>query len=541
MTEAIEEVIFPALGLVFLLLGIVLIASIIFTSFSPYDQIAFANAEKVSAAINEACFTPGRAVELNSIELRQNTPSFTWIFTILPRWLIRVNGDPNYVMYYEAFPPGEATGWEVYNDFQNRLFAPLPDIDPIDNRPFDGKSGREVSAYALRVLQNFKQRNPGQRVDEVIVNNILLSESFRSDFMVKTEKSGTGGGVTDMWEVGGPSSGGEPSSTEKFFSYGKWKTQDLNTKIPSGKNQFIFSNYASLTDLEKTSIKYQPCGENSLCLRTRSGVYSFPLDYCKNIKNIQLFYHGGDTTTFGETVWDLTEFVGGIFVAVKSKIGGLLGLAVDAAAVGIAYDGAKDLTSNAIQYKAGDFYLASPCSIVDDNPGDGEDITVESTSCSDSICVSAIEYPMYTYNAESGTLKKLGKNHYVCTQNIGTKIDTPPSNPISGNCIKVNIEYRKKYYCWTPAPYSATLGEAALNVFFGRTIGSTPPITTLLRGFQVDSIRLIYGLPINKNNDFLAASGTVGNVILSKPTETTLKQGEDFLGAVDRKWWWGWP
>ena len=35
-------------------------------------------------------------------------------------------GDPQFIIYYEMFPPGEGVSWEFYSDFDYRVIAMLP-------------------------------------------------------------------------------------------------------------------------------------------------------------------------------------------------------------------------------------------------------------------------------------------------------------------------------------------------------------------------------------------------------------------------------
>ena len=63
---------------------------------------------------------------------------------------------------------------------------------------------------------------------------------------------------------------------------------------------------------------------NSLCLKTRSGVYLFPLHQCNDIKNIQVVYDKRSITTVGDVVavGTATVVLAKVFVAV-SKISGI--------------------------------------------------------------------------------------------------------------------------------------------------------------------------------------------------------------------------
>lgn len=554
MSQAIEEAIFPAISLIFLLLGVVLLASILFSAFNPYDQIAFANTEKLRASMEEACFKgDDQSIPMEKLDFQQNIPP-QWanaIFTILPRWLIRSGGDPNYLIYYESFPAGEATGWEVYHDFQNRVILPLPE-------EFDGKSGLDVASYVYQKADGLKQKD-STTITALVVNNIVLSEGFRSDFVYEKKFSGFdsgntvpgsgGGGANVNWETGQSFIGGTvPEKTtlqEKFFGYGAWKNQDEESKIPlGGNNQFVFSNYMSLTDIEKASIKYSPCGVHSLCLKTRGGVYSYPLRYCNDIKSVQLIYDAKGDTNLGKevgTILGIGSGAGltklGTWIPIIGKKISWIGIASMVISGGILY---QDALGRHLSFKSSDFYVTSPCSL--------QDITVVKTSCANALpgrnlyfsvvdglqfesdynpCTSALMYPIFQYNTESQKLKKIGE-HYACVDTIGTSLDNLPANGFteSDKCVQVRINKRNKDYCWTPNPYNPSQG-------FWQTIFSIRNGADM----SLAAIMAVVPLPVKKYTEFYEDASAV----VLKPTQTALKEGDSLFQALDRKWWWGWP
>ncbi|MBI3190293.1 hypothetical protein HYZ41_01165 [archaeon] len=537
MTDSIEEVIFPAIGLVFLLLGIVLLASILFSAFNPYDQIAFINAEKLRAKIDEACMT-NNVMTTNSIELRQNTPSFTWAFSILPRWLIRSGGDPNYVLYYEAFPPGEATGWEVYHDMQARIITPVTD-DFLKSQPTQ-YAGQSVMEYVKEKVE--KAYTGSDKIDSIIISNIVLSEDFRADYRIdkkELEKFTSGGGsfggagASTSWK-GGPVEEAKKSE-EKFFSYGKWRDQDKDTKIPltGADNVFMFSNYMSLSPSEKTAIKYMPCGVNSLCLKTRSGIYSFPLHQC-NVKGVPIIndilidYNGGGDVPLGKKLLN----------NVKSALGGLLiwitkgtSPGADLAGGGLIASAISDSLVNSLQYKLSEFYIVSPCTISDKQQLNK--ITIQKKECKD-VCESYISYPIYSYDSKNQKLNPTNNNHFVCTRSIGNTINNPPDNLMPGQCIVVSIAAKKSDYCWTPQPKDTGL----ISNLWNSVKQLYPP------GVVASAVLNIgYGYPITGNTAFIAPNQNLDtdNMIILKPTQTALKEGEGFFESLDRKLFWGWP
>jgi hypothetical protein len=534
--ESIEEVIFPAMSLVFLLLGLMLLVSILFSSFSPYDQIAFANTEKLQSAINEACIT-NQPVKLGTFEFSQNIPSMSWILTVLPRWLIRNSGDPNYIIYYQSFPPGEAAGWEVYHPFNNRLVVNLPD-------GWDGKNGNEVKAYVLKTAAEFTQKNPGQIIDAVVVGNIVLSGSFRSDFVFSASGSSFspgggnsgGSGASGTWEpVGGPVT--DPSSTgEKFFGYGQWKFQSEDGIPEEGNNQFKFTNYMGLTNLERTLIKYQTCGINSLCLKTRNGIYSYPLTHCSNeIKGIYIAYDARSVQAAAKgAAWSLGSLASAAIVKRIPGFGAIKGIGF----LGFSYtieQAVKQFFIFALGFKISSLNIASPCLL--------KNVEIRERSCvADygvedlfapedaknvySLCEENVQDVVYTYSAENG-LKKTKGFLYTCAEKVGN--DVQPKNSFklseSNRCIEISTSEEAQGFCWTPDPFK----KLDSGNFF-----------TALDQVAYKVINAVYSVsPIRDTTDYFSGDTTEGFVL--KPTDTTLKKGTALWEALDRKWWWGWP
>ena len=526
MTEAIQEVIFPAIGLVFLLLGIVLLVSILFSAFNPYDQIAFINAEKLRSKIDEVCMNSGGETLLMSFELKQNTPSFTWLFTILPRWLIRSGGDPNYVLYYESFPPGEGVGWEVYQDLQSRLITPVPENFLSSQNP--PNNGQSVSTYAESVRNSYAMHGTN-KVDSVIVNNIILNEGFRADY--RKDKNSIS--PTSASWIGGPVN--EAKGKDKFFSYGSWKNSNMDSKQSEGGDDvFVFSNYMSLSPSEKAAIKYMPCGVNSLCLKTRSGVYSFPLHQCNDIKNIQVVYDKRSITTVGDVVAVGTATVvtsvvlAKVFVAV-SKISGIAAIVGTGIVVEEAFNA---LVNGFLSYKKSDLAISSPCKISMD-PSETEcglgniypgNIVIEKGSCNDAKfkCENVISYPIYEYNAKTGFLdnaKRADKTnaiHYSCIEKVNDKTGHPQSSSYgpSDECIHITLtDIKAEGFCWTPDPYGA---DSRITKAASDALNFAPIVHSL---------------------SYFDASGNP--VLVLNPSE--IKEMDTFVQRWEKQLSWGWP
>ncbi|KHO47688.1 MAG: hypothetical protein QT00_C0002G0348 [archaeon GW2011_AR5] len=291
---SISEIMYTMMSLLFLLLGVVLLVSIAMSTIDPYDQIAFANVEKLRASMDEACFT-GSPVTVNNFQLPQNTPKFTSLISVMPIWLIRTNGDPNFVLYYESFPAGDATGWEIYQGMENRLITHLP-------AGYDNRLPADVKTYSDSIEQLWNTRVVGdedveltsKKLEGVIVNNVVIG-SKRSDFYYGPNSAYGGSGGS---RGAGPVDTGPGGTLAALSKFGEWRdlvNPDSENPVASeGDNAFIFNNYKGLTSFEKSAIKYAPCGDNSLCLKTRTGVYKYPLRQCSDIKYIEMKYDARD-------------------------------------------------------------------------------------------------------------------------------------------------------------------------------------------------------------------------------------------------------
>ncbi len=401
-----------------------------------------------------------------------------------------------------------------------------------------------MNGYATTAANYYQQKASGD-IDTVIINNIIISPGFRSDFISPK----FGGGSSGSWKGGvvpAKSSSSSPESVQQnFFSYGAWKNPKENSQDPAeGDNQFLFTNYLGLTPLEKTSLKYIPCGSNSLCLKTRSGIYTFPLHVCNkndlnDIKDIQLYYHGGDDWSVLQSAKNALQAFLGIFGLVYDRFTGLVGKGAEA---GLLYDSVQSTFKTALGYKSGDFYAASPCSIVPSD--DSHDIKITEKSCSSDLCDSAISYPLYRYDSASQKIEPTGRTHYECTDWIGHDIDTSTNAPISGNCVVVDVIQQKDGYCWTFGPPLSTLDQKTAFLFLQGLEGTGDLITQ--EGVHVSTdtakaVRSTFGLPIPESTSFVSAANSMDNAIVLKPTQTALKIGSNFFEAMDRKFGWGWP
>ncbi len=515
--QSIPEVMYTMISLLFLLLGIVLLATILMSALNPYEQVVYANTEKLRSAMDQACL--GNPVS-SKFNFPQNTPAMTGLFTVLPIWIITTNGDPNYVLYYESFPPGEATGWEVYQNMQNRLITYLPD-------GWEGRTVDDVDKYVEDVVK--KTQSKTGLIEGVVVSNIEIGK-IRTDYYVGQKSGGAGGSGAASAVSESPAIGASSAfSTSKrvLSEYGDWQRKNADGEPLDGDNYFKFKNYIALNAFEKSAVKYTTCGENSLCLKTRSGVYRFPLRNCDNLKAAQIVYDetaGGMEGTRIKVIKDLITTTASIpLFAFVSKFGGS----------GLLTYGATKFVKDSMLYvlgaKSQDFNIESPCDI--------KEATVEKVACSDfnydsstyinkmNPCTNKVEYPLYKYS-EDGKLVSAGSRS-VCIEKIGTTIDTVDGGAYGSEeqCVRVFVK-SKEGYCWTPDPYKKVDGD----FFFNRQefLSIIPYVSDWI-------------MPVHRYTSIIAHDDSVRETIVLTPTDVALKKGQEFFSQMDRKWWWGWP
>ena len=177
-----------------------------------HRQIAFSNAELLRTAIDDVCASG--VTKTIDFDFPQPKPITFGYFGMgpMPKMMISTIGDPNYLLYYDNFPPGEAYAWEVYLKQPQRLVGFIMD--------------KSWAAYTSEV--------------PFVTANIVLGNNE---------------------------------------SFGNWSDETF----------FKFSTYALLPEMNKSMVKYRMCGNNSLCFKTKDGIYKLPLPSCNNIRGIQLF------------------------------------------------------------------------------------------------------------------------------------------------------------------------------------------------------------------------------------------------------------
>ena len=330
-----------------LLIAIVIVVSffIIFRDVTniAFKQESFATAEKLKSAINEACFRDIRIsngdkpIEVD-LKLSQPIPANSRAGAIFEQFtganIIRNlrYGDPQFIIYYEMFPPGEGVSWEFYSDFDYRVIAMLPP-------GYDGK--KDLSGYISAVRKSARDKILTDDGDyakdkniDVIIGNVKLSEDF-DPVSGEYVESGTGG-------------------LGEFFGLGEWDG-----------NNFFFDNYFAISAINKSFLKYQPCGNNKFCIKSDEGIFTHELEYCDGIEYIQ--FDAEYKWTFRLAFW------------AEGKIS-----------------------------RHTDFYFVSPCEI------NGAKVYLDDCT---SDCKNPISYPIYVYT-ENGLDDSKGASHLFCLDDI---------------------------------------------------------------------------------------------------------------------------
>jgi hypothetical protein len=334
-----EPSIFLIIEVMIIVIALFVIYSIVRMWAPGHLQVAFANAELLRTAIDDVC--AGSSTATIDFDFPQQKPLTFGYFGMgpMPKMMIEASGDPNYLIYYDNFPPGEAYAWEVYMTQVQRS------VDFIMDKSW--------AKYTSEV--------PFAQANVVLGNN----ESF-----------------------------------------GNW-TEDF----------FRFSAYALLPDINKSMIKYRMCGADTLCLKTKDGIYRLPLPSCKGrIDGIQLF---------------------------------------------------QDWSALQDQDEQFDFYLASPCSAK---------LTIEKTQCGCGEWSGSTTQPgeddtgpthattvfdIPVFKADQTGLSEIGRTKR-CFHRIGnSEQGTYAADEIGFDCIRIKISDANKNddFCFSSNDVEATVGS----------------------------------------------------------------------------------
>ena len=248
---------------------LLLIVLLIFFSFvstnKPYDQIAVANFDKLATAINKVCVE--QTDQIISFDLDQPKP-FSFIGGVRNEVLniitnvgkvsmLSLGGDPNYVIYYESFPAGDAWAWEEYLEMPERkvVYYNPPLTKTSDKGVYE--EGLETIKGASGKLKNYLEKvNIGSKPVPFVIGNVVLDNV---DISVSESYSPMYGAGSD----------------------GVW-----NEERKSIKAFYKFTEFFQLSVIDKGLSKYRTCGENMLCMKTMSGIMRTPLVGCEKYNTL---------------------------------------------------------------------------------------------------------------------------------------------------------------------------------------------------------------------------------------------------------------
>ena len=234
--------------IIFLILSVLLVFLVVGSASAGSGEKALA--ERFVTAVRNACYTG----QETKVEVKMSQPNRYGGFEglSLPGWLgganifsfflfheltIKAIGDPNTLFYYELFPPGEAIGWEIYHGFGHRSIVMM---DRQTLRIQDLHNTIEQKSRKIRQLNLL----PNDKKVFTIIGNIVLNDQINLSGGLADEKEGN--------------------------NIGKWD-----------KDNFKFKQYDTLEREEKTALKYMSCGDNVLCMKTRTGIDKYPLEECE--------------------------------------------------------------------------------------------------------------------------------------------------------------------------------------------------------------------------------------------------------------------
>src|SRR3989338_522510 len=186
------------------------------------------NTELLRSKMDEACLN-GQAT-MDKFSLPQPKPTQLWgISDVLPRFAINVLGDPHYVLYYEAFPPGEGIGWEVYSNFPERYIATFDarNYDELKDKlkkVGDKIEGGDADTFIakMREYENAVTGSGGSFTEKnTLVSNIVLNEYMN---VIPTEEPESGTQFLKGDEIKG-SLGAPSENNPDFFEFSEYYTK----------------------------------------------------------------------------------------------------------------------------------------------------------------------------------------------------------------------------------------------------------------------------------------------------------------------------
>ena len=252
------------ISIVFVILGSILMFvmfSLLLNLDNIHAAVAEANFDNLGSAINEVCALNRNHAETTiDFKLPERKPTVSLLgaqLAFLNAYRMKSQGDPIFLIYYEMFPPGEAIGWEVYQNFDT---AGLRIISESEADP---------SRFPTIISETEKRIERENEVPEEVdirpaIINVVLSEAIPEFF------DPLGIYVKD----------------KDFKNIGHWEEEN---------EFFAFAGFDVMYKHDKRaalSLKYLSCGDNSLCMKSPWGVRKYHLDACEEngIDYIQFVY-----------------------------------------------------------------------------------------------------------------------------------------------------------------------------------------------------------------------------------------------------------
>ncbi|MCD6557865.1 MAG: hypothetical protein J7K31_02420 [Candidatus Aenigmarchaeota archaeon] len=221
-----------------MLLGIILLAFILYIiyvvilgyNYQVQKRLAIASAQDIADAMNFACMTG------KDVDVKVNMPEKVPDRSFLKQYFSSVQ-DPQFILYYEAFPEGEDLAWSNYIGISMVLaLVPIkiPGADKVGGIVAKKVLGKSLSEAAESV---------GKKAGKKLASKLpeLAASRVKAAF---------------------------PNIIKSSGHLGTWV----------GKT-FIYQK--SLSAADRAMDKFSVCSPQSLCLKTKDEKIVFPLDECK--------------------------------------------------------------------------------------------------------------------------------------------------------------------------------------------------------------------------------------------------------------------
>lgn len=257
------------------LLGVILLGFFIYViyrmtgglSYELEKRIAVDSVQDLANTINLVCLT-GNDQDIE-IYLPQTLPEHEGLKDYITQYFSTA-GDPQFITYFEAFPPGEEYAWSQYVGV-SMLLAIIPIRVPgVGGSAKIAQFGSKYSKFTTGISQGLLKKM-GTTASQAGLKQLYIAA------------------VPNVILRNAP-------------SWGRWY----------GK-KYVYNK--GLSEIDKANEKFRTCGIDSLCLKTKYELFVFPLDECKkrNITYVELSKGSAEHPTLS---WQTIEDV---FSVAKDK------------------------------------------------------------------------------------------------------------------------------------------------------------------------------------------------------------------------------